>query len=224
MGLPRLRRRPERHRGIVDVARRPERPMTTLIAAAWFAVVVAGGLVLPPRPGRVRSLVEHHRAPPGDRTTTEDRRTPRTAYPDDRSGRPTLAPVPVLGGSARRAALHGSTAGVSTPTRLAVRPRRRWAVLGGSAAVALIVWPPLVLAVVGVPMLWSRGRGLRRDRDLVRAVVDGLPDTVDLVALAVTAGLTVPLVVRAVAERAPPPFADAFTAVVERADHGERWA
>lgn len=102
--------------------------------------------------------------------------------------------------------------------------QRRLALLVATGLVSLVLWPPLVLAVGGGAVLVPRWRAARRARASHAAVIDGLPEVVDLVALAVGAGSTVPLVARAVATRAPPPFAGAFTAAVARADHGHRLA
>jgi tight adherence protein C len=66
------------------------------------------------------------------------------------------------------------------------------------AVVLLVVVPPLALiwcVGLGVVSVLRRRRARRRDRD---AVVDELPEVVDLLWLATTAGLTVPLAVRVV--------------------------
>ncbi len=105
--------------------------------------------------------------------------------------------------------------------------RRRLSPLIGLAlamVVALALWPPLALGTVGGAALARRWRGLRRQRARHAEIVETLPEVVDLVGLACTAGLTVPLMVRTLSSRAPPPFAAAFAAVAERSARGWRLA
>ena len=101
----------------------------------------------------------------------------------------------------------------------------RWVGLAIVAAVvALVAWPPLGLAVVALAALrprWSRARARRRQR---LAVVRALPDVVDLLVVAIGAGLTPALAVDQMARLSPPPFADAFATVVRRVAHGQRLA
>lgn len=105
-------------------------------------------------------------------------------------------------------------------------PRRVGTAIGLAAAavVALVLWPPLALSLVAGIALARRWRALRRQRARQAEIVDTLPEVVDLVGLAATAGLTVPLMVRTLAQRAPPPFAAAFAAVVGRSARGWRLA
>lgn len=67
--------------------------------------------------------------------------------------------------------------------------------------VLVVVAPPLGLMSVAAYAVVSLIRRRRRDRRTDRTLVDELPDVVDLLALAVSAGLTVPLAVAVVAER-----------------------
>lgn len=105
------------------------------------------------------------------------------------------------------------------------RPDRRVVARLGTAAAALVaiaVWPP---AVVGVLVWVALAPGLRRRRARrrhQREVVRQLPDTVDLLALAIGAGQTTRQAVATLARSASPPFVAAFAEVDRRADRGER--
>jgi Flp pilus assembly protein TadB len=148
--------------------------------------------------------------------------------------RPIVGPewfgVPVSGGAgALQAAVSGGAGALgAAPARAGStgrqRRRRRVVAVVAAALLAAAVWPPLAIGVAAGAYLLGRWRRLRRLRAHQHAVVDALPDVVDLVGLAVAAGLTVPLLVRAMAQRAPPPFAAAFAAVVDRSEHGHRLA
>jgi tight adherence protein C len=97
--------------------------------------------------------------------------------------------------------------------------------LGGGAlavAVALVVWPPLAPAA-GVAA-WAAPIWRARRRRAVAAEATGrsLPEVVDLFAVAVGAGLTVPLAVAAVAPRAGEPFASVLHEVTVAVEAGRR--
>lgn len=96
--------------------------------------------------------------------------------------------------------------------------------LGLAIVLALALWPPLTLGLVGGAALARRWRALRQQRARQVEIVETLPEVVDLVGLACTAGLTVPLMVRTLSSRAPPPFAAAFAVAVERSARGWRLA
>ncbi|MCU1485644.1 MAG: gspF [Actinomycetia bacterium] len=109
--------------------------------------------------------------------------------------------------------------------RWAVDPRlRRLAAAGGGAAVGLAVLPlaapVLALGAWAVPVLRAR-RARRRPLEAVRR---SLPEVVDLLTLAVGAGLTVPLAVAAVARRHEGPIGFELARVVSEAEHGARWS
>jgi tight adherence protein C len=117
----------------------------------------------------------------------------------------------------------------STPGRRADGPDRRLgapaiARLGAAAAtlLAIAAWPPAVAGVLAwvvlAPVVRQR-RAWRRDH---REVVRHLPDTVDLLALAIGAGQTTRQAVATLAHSAPAPFAVAFAEVERRAGRGER--
>jgi tight adherence protein C len=83
-----------------------------------------------------------------------------------------------------------------------IDPRTRRIALGVAVLVASLLVTPL-LGVVGALVVGGRVVVRRRAaaRSRHRAVVDELPEVVDLLSLAVSAGLTVPLAVEVVADR-----------------------
>lgn len=101
------------------------------------------------------------------------------------------------------------------------------AVDGVVGAVAVLVVIALVLAPAWAPLVVVAGAalvGLRRRRaDRARAVAgaDAVPDAVDLFALALASGLTVPLALTVVARRVPPPLGPALARAEVRFAHGE---
>ncbi len=107
-------------------------------------------------------------------------------------------------------------AGPRTPLRVAA------IVVLGVALVA--VWPPLVVAAATGVLIARRWRHVRRRAAARASVIGGLPEVIDLVALAADAGFTVALIVQQLARRAPPPFAAAFAGAVQRTDRGQRLA
>jgi Flp pilus assembly protein TadB len=141
--------------------------------------------------------------------------------------------------SARALALGGATAALlvgALPARPPRPPRadgRHMLALGrlGSprslAAVLVLalaagaVLPPLGLGALVVPLArrWLRARRSRSER--ARALGRALPDTVDLLLLAVGAGLSVPLALPLVARRAPEPVGEALRAAEQAAAAGQ---
>ena len=113
-----------------------------------------------------------------------------------------------------------------TPCRRPARPAGRRAVAGlGASAVALLaiaLWPPAVVGVLAWVVLAPGLRRRRAQRRRQREVVRHLPDTVDLLALAIGAGQTTRQAVATLAHSAPAPFAVAFAEVDRRAGRGER--
>ena len=92
--------------------------------------------------------------------------------------------------------------------------------------VALLVLPLVpLLAPVAAAAAWAAGvwraRTPRAEADLVRR---GLPEVVDLFVVAIGAGLTVPLALRAVGPVAPIPFGDAIEGTLAEVDMGLRTA
>jgi tight adherence protein C len=70
---------------------------------------------------------------------------------------------------------------------------------------------------VRVPRLWARALGRRRARD---ALLDELPDVIDLLLLAVGSGLNVHLAIAAVSARSPPTIGRALREARRRAERG----
>jgi tight adherence protein C len=93
-----------------------------------------------------------------------------------------------------------------------------------AGAVTFVVFP--LLAPVAVVAAWGGPvrRGRRRARERVDAVRRSLPEVVDLLTLAVGAGLTVPLAVAAVARRHDGPVGDQLGRVTEEVARGRRCA
>ena len=104
---------------------------------------------------------------------------------------------------------------------------RRWVVVVGGAVVAialLAVWPPLAGLVAAAwfgRRRWIRDRTVRRRR---QAVAVALPDVIDLLVVAIGAGLTPTLAVRHLAALAPSPFSVGFAEVQRRVERGQRLA
>jgi len=96
-------------------------------------------------------------------------------------------------------------------------------VAGLVVAVLPALWPGAL--VVGVlPALLSRARRGRARAAAGRAVLDELPEVIDLLGLAVAAGLTAPLAVAAVGRRGPGVLAAALGEASVAANQGRRLA
>lgn len=97
--------------------------------------------------------------------------------------------------------------------------RAHLALLVALAAATGLVLPPLGLVVLCTPLVrrWAAARRGRRAQ--ARALSAALPETVDLLLLCSGAGLSLPLALPLVAERAPEPVGTALRAV-ERAVAG----
>jgi pilus assembly protein TadC len=113
----------------------------------------------------------------------------------------------------------------STPgTAAALDGSPRWSHVVAALAAGLLVAPVVgaaaALAVLMIPAWRARHEQLR----FATAVVDELPEVVDLFSLAIGAGLNVRLAVEAVAERAPPLSAAVLRDVVARVRAGVRQA
>jgi len=177
--------------------------MTTLLAVAWSTVVAMAVLVgLEPR-GLTRRGPAAAAASGGGAAAVGGGTTRRAARLDG-----------------PRRALHGLGAGAARAAALAVgRPPPAPAdpaALGAGLVLAALVaaflpplWPvAIVLAVL--PPLGSRARRRRDAAAAARAVLDELPEVIDLLGLAVAAGLTTPLAIAAVGRRGPGPLAAAL--------------
>lgn len=103
------------------------------------------------------------------------------------------------------------------PEPVARRRLRRWAAL---ALAALPLAPPLALAIPCGAWVLARRSGLRHRRQETRALIDSLPDAVDLLLLATSAGRSLPLAHPLVAARLPPPLGPALQVAAAEADAG----
>lgn len=124
----------------------------------------------------------------------------------------------------------------SFPVGLGRRPAQRRAawlalpaswrrLLAGAAALAMVAAAGplgLVLVAATVGGLAHRRRQATRSQQI--ALHRSIPDTVDLLALAIDGGMTVALAVRAVARAGPGPLAAALGRAAAEADRGERLA
>ena len=171
--------------------------MTTLVFVAWFGLFLGLGWRHRPSPARLRALARSPGPPP---------RTPIGAQLAVALTRLGCAALRRLGRPA------SPEAGRRLGTALA------------AAAVAVAVLPaaavPAGLVAWAAPALGAR----RRHRRHLVAIASDLPDVVDLLVLAVGAGLTVRLAVAAVARRSPGPLGAELARVGEEADLGRRLA
>jgi len=174
--------------------------MTATVAfVAWMAVALAAGWRHRPPPPRLRRL-----AP---------------------------APVPPGVGAARpgvRLVTLVERLGLAVLGRLGREPTPEAGRRVGTALVAAALFLP-VLPLAALPAaatVWALpGIGARRrHRRMLAAVAADLPDVVDLLVLAVGAGLTVRLAVAAVARRAPGPLGAELARAGQEADLGRRLA
>jgi tight adherence protein C len=107
------------------------------------------------------------------------------------------------------------------------RPRRaRFAAVGivGAGVVLALLWPPLGLLAGGTALAVPRVLRHRNQQRWRRASQRQLPDVVDLLVVAISAGLTPALAVDQLAALAPEPFAAAFAETGRRVSRGQRLA
>ncbi len=112
----------------------------------------------------------------------------------------------------------------SPPTRTKSRRRLLPLALGAAAVVLVVVWPPLAVAAVVAAVIGPRLLRRRADRRRTVAIRRQLPDVVDLLVVAVVAGLTPALAIDHLAALAPQPFAGAFGEIGRRTRRGQRLA
>ncbi|HTJ75728.1 MAG TPA: type II secretion system F family protein [Acidimicrobiales bacterium] len=176
-----------------------------LAFVAWAAAGLAAGWRYRPAPARLRSLG------PGPAEGGE------AAAPEA----PPAGPGPVIGRLVERL---GST----VLRRLRRDPTPAGARRLGTALVVAVVALP-VLPPVAIPagvLAWALPAlsARRRQRRRVAAIAADLPDVVDLLVLAVGAGLTVRLAVAAVARRASGPLGAELAHALHEAELGRRLA
>jgi tight adherence protein C len=176
-------------------------PLAPVLGGAWAALVVVLAARHRPVPARVRALA-------ADTTRPAARR---------RSHRVAIGDLP--GAIGRRL---GRTDDADAQRRLG------GSVLAAAGAAALVPSAPVVPAVIAAVVAWwwplhrRRRRAAQRAAEIARAV----PDVIDLFLLAVDAGLTVPLALRAVARRTgdDTPLAAELARTVEAIGLGRRTA
>ncbi len=170
------------------------------LVVAWAVVVVVAGWRHRPAPSRIRSL------------------------------QPAPAPAAAAAGSTGEPVVGRllDRVGLVVLRRLGRRPSpgdgRRVAIALVVAVMALPVLPPLAVPAGALAWALPALGARRRHRRWLAAVAADLPDVVDLLVLAVGAGLTVRLAVAAVARRAPGPLGSELARAGHDADLGRRLA
>ena len=168
-----------------------------LFALAWAAVVCVGGWARRPAPARARALVVRAPRAAGETCLVRLERVCR------RVGLRVLRPF-----------VPAPDPGLATRVGAVV-------VAGVVALVVLRAAAPVVaLGAWALPVLGRR----RRERRRMAALTADLPEVVDLLVLAVGAGLTVPLAVAAVTRHAKGPLAAELRRVLDDVDRGRRLA
>lgn len=171
------------------------------LSVAWTAMVLVGGWRWRPHPRRVRSLVG---AAAGGRRSPGGWRA----------------------GASRALGRAGVLVGTTVLRRLGRPPEPATAkrlgntILGATAT--LLVLPSAAAPTALV--LWTAPgmKAKRRERRRLASLAADLPDVVDLLVLAVGAGLTVHLAVRSVARRAPGPLGAELARVCDEVSLGRR--
>lgn len=131
-----------------------------------------------------------------------------------------------LGPAAVARSAPGPAAGASPALAVVRKGPPRVLVVAVSSAVAIAalrVWPPGV-AFVAVPWAMRRWRRRAERRRVAGEVAAEVPELVDLVHVAVSAGLTVPLAVEAAARHAPPRLGRELRAALAEVAKGARLA
>ena len=167
---------------------------------AWFALLLVAGWRHRPAAARIRTLAPA--VPAAER-------------------RP-FAGVPVAIGAVLER-LGGVVLGrLGRPAPPEAGRRLGVALAAGAVALALLpaAAPPAALLAWALPGMGAR----RRRRRHLAAIAADLPDVVDLLVLAVGAGLTVRLAVAAVARRSPGPLGAELGRALQEADLGRRLA
>jgi hypothetical protein len=176
-----------------------------VLPLAWTVAVLAAGWRHRPAPARIRSLGPAP-APPSDLAGA------------DPPGHEVLARlgrlVDRLGEWVLRRFGRTSRPGAGRRTGMALV----------AGALTAVVFPPAAVPAAAVAWALPAVGARRRHRRRLAAVAADLPDVVDLLVLAVGAGLTVRLAVAAVARRAPGPLGAELVRVGQEADLGRRLA
>ena len=98
------------------------------------------------------------------------------------------------------------------------------AVLLGTGVVLVLEWPPLALVAVGAAIAAPRMARRRAERRRRSAIQRQLPDVIDLLVVAIAAGLTPALALERLAFLTPEPFSAAFAEIERRTQRGQRLA
>ena len=168
-----------------------------LAFVAWMTVVMVAGWRHRPAPARLRAM---------SRAPTASERPP--------ARRPHVVCTERLGVAVLRR--------LGRPATPAAGRRLGTALLAGALALPVL---PLAAVPLGLTAWALPGAGRRRrHRRLMAAVAADLPDVVDLLVLAVGAGLTVRLAVAAVARRSQGPLGAELSRAGHEADLGRRLA
>ncbi len=191
----------------------------TLVAAGWAALVLVWAWAHRPPPGRLRRLTTT--AGPG-RCPSPGRPPPGRPGLLERLGRLVLVLVLGLVLGPRQGRGRSGRGPAGRPVEAEAARRVGAAVAAGAVALALlpVAAPPAALVAWALPGLAARRAERRRQAEMVT----GLPDVVDLLVLAVGAGLTVHQAVARVAARATGPLAAELGRVVGEVALGRRLA
>jgi tight adherence protein C len=174
--------------------------MSAIVAVAWFGLALAIGWRYRPVPSRLRALTPSVGAQPASQ---------QSALGLQLAAALTRVGCVVLRRVGRPAV---PDAGRRLGTALAV------------GALALPLLPPVAIPAGLVAWALPAVRERRRQRRRLAAIAADLPDVVDLLVLAVGAGLTVRLAVAAVARRSPGPLGAELARAGHEADLGRRLA
>jgi tight adherence protein C len=172
-------------------------PLSVALVLAWVTVVVSVAAAFRPAPVRIRTMTtSDERFAANNRTLVSER----------------------IGTMVLRSLWRGRR---PLPDHLVARRLGR-SLLASVACMA--VWPPAVpIAALG-PWVSAVLKARHAERRRVEAIAADLPDVVDLLVLAVGAGMTVPLSLGAVARHGSGPLSAELGAVVAEARMGRRLA
>jgi pilus assembly protein TadC len=174
----------------------------TLLVGLWVALVAGAAWRWRPPPRRIL--------------------TAATKMP--RPGTPGAATTPAVATAVAPSATTPAAASAATPAGRPPRTRLVAVALVAVAVVLALIWPPLALVVGGAALIVPPVRRRHHERQRRRAIRRQLPDVVDLLVVAVSAGLTPALAIGHLATLAPEPFGAAFADTGRRMRRGQRLA
>jgi tight adherence protein C len=179
----------------------------TLVGLAWMALVLAGGWRWRPRPRRLRTMAGGGQGTAPPRSLSRGHSSAARAVAD-------------MAGRASEAVGSAVLRRLGRPAEPARSRRLGRAILAASAALPILPAAALPFALLAWAGPGVKARRVERRR--LAALAADLPDVVDLLVLAVGAGLTVPLAVRSVARRAPGPLGAELARACAEASLGRR--